>query len=86
MLNCRAEIGGHVDIDLTFLVDTGAEVNVIHQGLIPEHLLTHLAHPWRLTAANQQNIAGGDKEAHLTLLLEGKEVDTQRPRFPPLFW
>ena len=78
LIKCRAEIEGH-EFDLRFLVDTGAEVNVIKAGLIPDRLLTRLDRPWKLTAANQQRLSGGDKAARVVLRLDGTEVDTQRP-------
>ena len=78
MVQCQAEIGGHI-FDLQFLVDTGAEVNVLRAGLVPDHLLSRLEKPYRLTAANQQVLSGGDKSANVILCLSGTEVDTQTP-------
>ena len=51
----------------------------MRQGIIPEHLLTPLEHPWKLSAANGQRLSGGDKEAHLILKLDGFDVDTKNP-------
>ena len=77
MLDCELESKGST-FTVRALVDTGAEVNVIRSGVIPEGDLITLEHPWRLTAANQQTIVGGDREARVVLRLTGVEVDTKK--------
>ena len=77
LLDCEIELQGVVYV-VRALVDTGAEVNVIRCGIIPDEDLVILERPWRLTAANQQSIVGGDKEARVVLCLAGVEVDTKR--------
>ena len=77
LLDCEMELQGST-YTVRALVDTGAEVNVIRGGIIPEEDLVTLERPWRLTAANQQSIVGGDKEARVVLCLAGVEVDTKK--------
>ena len=77
LLDCEMELQGTIYI-VRALIDTGAEVNVIRKGIIPEQDLVLLERPWRLTAANQQTILGGDKEARVVLCLAGVEVDTKK--------
>ena len=44
------------------LVDTGAQVNIVRQGLVPQYLMEKATDPVRLVAANQEIIPGGDKK------------------------
>jgi len=78
LIDCRAELGERVYVLLKLLIDTGAEVNVIRKGLIPEKLLIDLDEPWRLTTANQQRLEGGDKEVRVVLHFGAHDVDTGR--------
>ena len=61
-------------------MDTGAEINVINSRLIPDDCVEPLPRPWNLTAANQERIIGGDKQAHMVLRLKGTDVDTGKPQ------
>ena len=75
--NCRA------------LVDTGAAVCLVRQGLLPEHLFQKAVIPIRLWAVNNQRLQGGTQEVLLTLVLKGTQVETNREvelRLPTWFY
>jgi len=77
---CKAEVAPGEFTTLKLLVDTGAEVSIIREGIVPEEHLYTLHKPWKLTAANQQLIRGGEQVAKVILHLEGFEVDTGKPQ------
>jgi len=60
----------HVD-ECSALIDTGAEVRLITQGLPPEFLFQPADKPLRSIAANKQRLAGGDKEGLITMVIPG---------------
>ena len=68
-------VNGEV-IPLLVLVDTGAEVNVIALSKVEWDVWTPLSKPWKLVAANQQRLKGGDKELAVILKMVGHQVDT----------
>ena len=82
----RLTIQGHVEYGegepapVQFLVDTGAELCIIRRGIIPERFLERLEKPWKLTAANQQRLVGGEFQATVSLCLKGTQVDTGYPQ------
>ena len=78
LLDCEVECQG-TTYTIRALVDTGAEVNVIRGGIIPEADLVTLDQPRRLTAANQQAIIGGDKEARVVIHLTGLRLTQKSP-------
>ena len=47
---------------ISALVDTGAQANLIREGIVPTHLTTLTQRPLELVAANGQIISGGDRE------------------------
>ncbi len=63
----------HVD-ECSALIDTGAEVCLIRQGLLPEFLFQPAENPLRLIAVNKQRLAGGDKEVLITMVISGPHV------------
>ena len=80
LIDCNAELPNGEEITFQALVDTGAEINVINPNLIPIEQTDLLQKPWNLTAANQQPIPGGDRQAHVIIRLKGVDVDTGRPQ------
>ena len=76
---CKGELEDGNILDLKVLIDTGAEINLIRRGMVPDRLLTRPEKVWKLMAANQQALAGGDEQATLVLQLEGTDVDTGSP-------
>ena len=62
--------------ELSVLVDTGAEVNLINPKLMNPDLLVPSTHPVRLGVANSLLLKGGGKEVTMTLTFQGKEMDT----------
>jgi hypothetical protein len=80
VIQCYAELPNGQSIPFQALVDTGAEINVIRPDLIPLEYTSVLERPWNLTAANQQPIRGGSREARIVLYLEGTDVDTGKPQ------
>jgi hypothetical protein len=49
------------------LLDTGAEVSLIRKGLLPANLFCDAASPFRLIAANNQIVEGGNLEVELAI-------------------
>jgi len=53
------------------LIETGAEVCLIRQGLLLEFLFQPAENHLRLIAVNTQRLAGGDKEVLITMVISG---------------
>ena len=53
------------------LLDTGAEVNLIRKGLLPQHAFREATNPLDLVAANNDPVVGGDREVDLTIHVQG---------------
>ena len=62
-------------MDMKILVDTGAEVNLVKKGLIPEFLFYPAKKPLKFETANGQSLAVGSQctKVKLRLLLEKNE-------------
>ena len=84
-LSPNANLSLHLWIDLWVndkkfrvkaLVDTGAEVNVIKRGLLPESFTHQNAKPITLTAADSSNLKGGQKGVSGDAILGGNDMDT----------
>ena len=76
LIQAEGEIANGDIVPLLALVDTGAEVNVISLSKIEGDVWTPLEKPWKLLAANQQRLRGGDKELTMILKIKGHQVDT----------
>ena len=76
LIQGTGELSNGDTVSLLILVDTGAEVNVINMSKVEGDVWTPLTKPWRLLAANQQQLGGGDKELTNVLQLMGHQVDT----------
>lgn len=61
------------------LVDTGAEVNVIHPRLVDPSLFRESQRPLRLGMANEICLSGGKREVDFVLGMKGVDVDTNMP-------
>jgi len=60
------------DVDeCSALIDTGAEMFLIRQGLLPKFLFQPDEIPLWLIAVNKQRLAGGEKEVLITMLISG---------------
>ena len=60
--------GAHQKVDI--LVDTGAEANLIRQGLVPEQFLFAAKNPLRFETANGESLAGGSRCTRVKLKLQ----------------
>ena len=67
-------------VNVSALVDTGAEVSLIRQGLVPRQFLRRSLKPKRFIVANQMTMDGGMMEMPCNLVLEGTDVDTSGER------
>ncbi len=61
------------------LVDTGAEVNIIRRGFIPEHSLEKDSHPLTLRGVNETKLKGANLCLRGVCTMEGKAVVGQQP-------
>ena len=77
-IRARGEIGDTFQRELTVLVDTGAQVDLIRRGLVPEHLTEAVTVLLRLVMANTQPMKGGKREARLDLIFMGFVEDTKK--------
>ena len=59
------------------LLDTGAEVNLVKHGLLPNSALREATRPLRLLAANNLQLLGGDREALVDICFQGRHVETK---------
>ena len=80
LIDCVAELPNGHEVKFQALVDTGAEINVISPHINRLDCTELLQRPWNLTAANQQPIRGGNREARVDIRLHGVHVDTGRPQ------
>ena len=66
------EIPGQEPIQVRVLVDTGAEVSLVRQGLLPEGAMREAKRPLKLVAANNQRLPGGRRVAEVGLRFEAE--------------
>lgn len=59
------------------LLDTGAEVNLVRNGLLPDSAFHQASHPLRIIAANNQQLEGGDSEVNLAIHFNAVDVNTK---------
>ena len=71
----RIELPDGTALTISFLVDTGSEVNLVRQGLVPNELLRRSEFPLNFFAANQGSLAGGLNELEATITMKGKDPD-----------
>ena len=64
---------------LKVLVDTGAEANLVRQGLLPEHLTYPATKPLRFETANGQALGGGNVCTRLKLKLISESGELSSP-------
>ena len=63
--------------NITALVDTGSEVNLIRRGLVENHYTTDCGPKVKFWAVNQQSLGGNHRRLGCQLVLQGTEVDTR---------
>ena len=59
------------------MVDTGAQANLIRDGVVPSYLTKVYQKPLELVAANVHLIPGGDRETKVTLFFARVEATGQ---------
>ena len=64
--------------DISILVDTGAQTNLIREGVVPSYLTKVSQRPFELVAANGHPIPGGDRETRVTLFFAKTEATGQK--------
>ena len=62
---------------LRFLIDTGADINLIRTGLTEPRHLTMVKNPLQITTANRAIMPGGEKQVNCTILMKGVDIDTK---------
>ena len=72
----RMEMDSGYSVEVTALVDTGCEMNLVKVGLIPDNFFHKAPHPVNFVAANKTAVPGGRKELCCTLRLNGVDLDT----------
>ena len=79
-LRMRATLGveGLEKRQVRVLIDTGAEVCLVRQGLLPEGVTTPADRPLRLMAANNQRLPGGGRVVIADLQFEAVEWDNRK--------
>ena len=60
---------------LRFLIDTGADINLIRTGITDPKYLTTLNHPLQITTASRSVMQGGEKEVECLVVMSGFDVD-----------
>ena len=59
------------------LVDTGAEVNLLRKGLVPQQYFRKSHQPKRFVTASREVLEGGKEEVPCNILFDGVDVDTR---------
>ena len=77
ILEVDLKFGSEEVKNVRFLVDTGAEINLIRRGIAPAHLISRAEKPLRIATANQGIMSGGDTMVNCIVVLQGKEIDTK---------
>ena len=63
---------------ISALIDTGAEINLLRQGLLPPHYFSLSPNPRRFVTAGQAQMAGGKLEVSCGVILQGTNIVTQK--------
>ena len=63
-------------VEATALVDTGSEVNLVRQSLLPADWFVSAVNPINFRAANQVMMTGGQLEVECILDFEGADLGT----------
>ena len=72
----KMEVNPSYILELTDLVDTGCETNLVRTGLIPDSYFHSANNPVNFVAANQTNVKGGHREICFTLHFDSVDPDT----------
>ena len=70
---------GMVERTAIMLIDTGAEVCLIKEGLLPPEVFVDSPRPMRLLAANNQCLSGGTREVVVSVCLKGVIRESNQP-------
>ena len=76
MVPVKLKLFDEEEKEVMALLDTGAEVNLVRRGIIPEKYFRRSQHPKRFVTANHGVMAGGLTEVPCELLMEGMDIDT----------
>ena len=76
MIHVMLRMADNTLIGIDALVDTGAQVNLIRKGVIPEKYFRTSLAPKRFTTASQKLMEGGLTDVRATALLQTRDVDT----------
>ena len=81
-LKLRATLRGPAGFeqDLTVLIDTGAEVNLVRKGLLPDWVMQPVEKPMKFTTASSERLEGGKRQVVGTLHFQGVDPDTKSPQ------
>ena len=64
--------------ELEALVDTGAEIKIIHPRYVPKNAFAPSKRPLRLGMANAVRLQGGKREVTFMMRIKGREMDSKR--------
>eukprot|EP00667_Euglena_gracilis_P000113 EG_transcript_113 len=70
LLKTQIKLANGEEKTARILIDTGAEANLIRQGLIGDHLMYPAKDPLRFETANGQTLAGGSRCAKVKMILQ----------------
>ena len=76
-IKVKLQLPSGPSLDLTALVDTGAEVNIIRPGLVDNIHFRPSKRRLHFVAANQTTLAGGRRELAGALIFDGVDNDTK---------
>jgi hypothetical protein len=75
LLHTQIELLNGEEKTVNILVDTGAEANLIRQGLISDHLMYTAKNPLKFETANGQTLAGGSRCTKVKMKLQQTQND-----------
>ncbi len=73
----RFDVGDRF-FEVQALIDTGAEVNVIKRGIVPQNFIIAIDEPITISAANSSKLDGGSLCINCTAVINGFKVDTKK--------
>ena len=77
------DLGDGTLVELTALVDTGSEANLIRRDLVDSRYTESCGTKVGFWAVNNQSLGGNHRKLTCKLLIEGVEVDTKEKRQCP---
>ena len=67
----------HTHQGIRFLVDTGADINLLRKGLVDPKFLTPAKYPLEITTVSRSPMEGGSLETYAWVYLSGTDQDTR---------